>query len=441
VPTVADTERLAGFLTARGHDVAAYSGRLDTSQREHIEDDLRANRLKAVVATSALGMGYDKPDLGFCLHVGSPDSPVAYYQQVGRAGRAIARAEAVLLPAETDERLWQYFATASSPDPGDIETVLGVLKETGEPMSVPNLVSITGVRRGRLEALLKIVAVDGAVERVAKGWHSTGETYSYDNAKWDQIRAVRAAEADLMRSYAGGLGCLMEFLQQALDDPDPGPCGRCSICTEELPAQGRIIDPVGIEAARVYLHGIDVIIEPRKFWPNSLSVARKGRIEGASEGRALTFADSPGWQTAALAVAGPDRPLDDESLNGMIAVLTRWRSSWKARPVAVIPMPSRRHPKLIGDLAARIAEVGKIPLVDALAVEGPRPPDGVASGLRVEAVTAGLSLRQGVTLPSNGPVLLIDDSYRSGWTMTVAAALLKDAGVNDVMPLVVHQLP
>jgi ATP-dependent DNA helicase RecQ len=441
VPTVADTDRLVGFLSSRGHVVAAYSGKLEAPERERIEDDLRANRLKAVVATSALGMGYDKPDLGFCLHVGSPDSPVAYYQQVGRAGRAIERAEAVLLPAETDERLWEFFATASIPDPQNIEKVLGVLADADEPMSVVALESATGVRRGRLESLLKIVAVEGAVERVSGGWIATGEPYVYDQARWAEIHAARAAEADLMRSYAGGRGCLMEFLQRALDDPDPGPCGRCSVCTGEMPAQGLNIDADAIEAARVHLRGADVIIEPRKLWPSGLSDGRKGRIDGASAGRALTFADSPGWRDAARAVAGPDRPLDDDVVRGMVSVLSRWRESWEQRPVGVVPMPSRHHATMVGDLAAKIAEIGKLPLIDALDARGPRPPDDVPSAPRVNALLARLVLRDGAELPGNGPVLLIDDSYRTGWTMTVAAALLREAGAAGVMPLVVHQLP
>ena len=441
VPTVADTDRLVGFLSSRGHVVAAYSGKLEAPERERIEDDLRANRLKAVVATSALGMGYDKPDLGFCLHVGSPDSPVAYYQQVGRAGRAIERAEAVLLPAETDERLWEFFATASIPDPQNIEKVLGVLADADEPMSVVALESATGVRRGRLESLLKIVAVEGAVERVSGGWIATGEPYVYDQAKWADVHAARAAEADLMRSYAGGRGCLMEFLQRALDDPDPGPCGRCSVCTGEMPAQGLNIDADAIEAARVHLRGADVIIEPRKLWPSGLNDGRKGRIHGASAGRALTFADSPGWRDAARAIAGPDRPLDDDVVRGMVSVLSRWRESWEQRPVGVVPMPSRHHATMVGDLAAKIAEIGKLPLIDALEARGPRPPDDVPSAPRVNALLARLVLRDEAELPGNGPVLLIDDSYRTGWTMTVAAALLREAGATGVMPLVVHQLP
>jgi ATP-dependent DNA helicase RecQ len=386
-------------------------------------------------------MGYAKPDLSLCIHVGSPDSPVAYYQQVGRAGRAIERADAILLPAETDERLWQFFATASIPDVGNIEKVLRTLEESGETMSVPTLEGITGVRRGRLEALLKIVAVEGVVERVANGWRSTGTPYVYDEEKWTAIRAARAVEADLMRSYAGGRGCLMEFLQQALDDPDPGACGRCSVCTQELPVQGFDISTESVSAARVYLRGADIVIEPRKLWPKGVADGRGGRITGAGPGRALTYADSPEWREVVGAMSGPDLPLDDEVFGGIVSVLSRWRGQWAERPVAVVPIPSRHHPRMIMDLATRIAEIGKLAVIDALEVTGPRPPDTAASLLKVDTLVTGLHLRPGVVLPIDGPVLLVDDTYRSGWMMTFAAALLREAGVSAVMPLVVHQLP
>ena len=441
VPTVADTDRLAGFLASQGHVVAAYSGALDAAARERIEDDLRANRLQAVVATSALGMGYDKPDLGFCIHVGSPGSPVAYYQQVGRAGRAIDRADAVLLPSESDERLWKFFATASIPDPKQMESVLAVLADRGAPMSVTEIESATGVRRGRVESLVKIAAVDGAVERVSAGWQATGVPYVYDADKWEGIRAAREVEEDLMRSYAGGRGCLMEFLQRALDDPDPGPCGRCSVCTGVLPAQGRDIDLDAVRAARVYLRGADVVIEPRKLWPKGIDGGPSGRIVGALTGRALLYADAPEWSEAAREVAGPDGVLDDEVIEGMVAVLGRWRTQWAQRPVAVVPMPSRRHPGMVADLAQRIAAVGKLPLFDALVAAGTPPPQDVASLPRVRALLDGLRLRDDVVLPGGGPVLLVDDTYRTGWTMTVAASLFRRAGAEGVLPLVVHQLP
>lgn len=439
--TVAETERLAGFLQSCGFEVAAYHGGLDTAVRQGIEDALRANALKAVVATSALGMGYDKPDLAFCIHVGSPASPVAYYQQVGRAGRALDDAVAVLLPAESDEQIWAYFATAGVPDEQRVGKIIGALKQ--RPQTLLELENATTIRRGRLEGLLKILAVDEVVQRDGSAWALTGKPWTYDAERWQALAQVREREAGLMRSFARGAGCLMRFLQEALDDPDPSDCGRCSVCTGQLPGPGARPSAERVEAARVFARGRDVVIEPRKLWPSGgpSARARKGRIVGCNEGRALAFADDPGWAELLLPLfAAPDGPAPAQVLDGVVALLGRWRRSWGARPVAVVPMPSALHPQLIRSVALHVASAGRLPLVEALRLTGPGPDADAASGAKVAALLDTLTLRPDAQVPA-GPLLLIDARYRSGWSMTVAAALLREAGATAVLPLVLHQLP
>ena len=435
--TVAETERLTEFLVSCGFEVAAYHGSLDAPARERIEDALRRNALKAVVATSALGMGYDKPDLAFCIHVGSPASPVAYYQQVGRAGRALEDAVAVLLPAETDEAIWAYFATAGVPDEERVGKILGALAP--RPQTLIELENATAIRRGRLEGLLKILAVDEVVQRAGSAWQLTGKRWTYDAQRWRALAQVREREAGLMRSFARGTGCLMRFLQEALDDPDPSDCGRCSVCTGRLPGPGARPGAERIEAARAFARGQDVVIEPRKLWPSG--GRRKGRIAGCSEGRALAFADDPGWaQVLRPMFANRDAPAPEPVLAGVVEVLGRWRRAWSVRPVAVVPMPSMLHPQLIGSVASHVASLGRLPLVDALLLTGPVPDADAASGAKVATLLDGLALRPDVAIPA-GPLLLIDARYASGWTMTVAAALLREAGASAVLPLVLHRLP
>jgi ATP-dependent DNA helicase RecQ len=433
VLTVAETERVTGFLRAQGLDVAAYSGQ--TQNREELEDRLRDNQVKALVATSALGMGYDKPDLAFCIHLGSPGSPVAYYQQVGRAGRALDDALAVLVPAEADERIWEYFATAGIPDEHQVERILDVLGD--EPKSVPALEAATGMRRGRLESTLKILAVDDAVTRRSGGWVATGQPWYFDEAKWAALRKVRAAEADLMRSFAHGEGCLMQFLQQALDDPDPQPCGRCSVCTGQLPEPGERPSREVVEAAARFFRGQDVVVEPRKIWASGLP-GHKGRIGFLADGRALAFADDPAWTEELGRLWQRDEAASPEVLAAMVDVLKRWSRSWQ-RPVAVVPMPSRSYPRLIASVAQHLAEVGRLPLVDALVVSGPAPTADASSATRATDLLHTMTLRPGVAF--DGPVLLVDDRIRSRWTLTVAGSLLAEAGATSVLPLALHQLP
>ncbi len=432
--TVAETERLAGFLTSQGFNVAAYSGQLDSSERERVEDRLRNNDLKAVVATSALGMGYDKPDLAFCIHVGSPSSPVAYYQQVGRAGRALDQALAVLLPAETDERIWEYFATAGVPDEARVATILAALGDG--PMSVVALESTTGIRRGRLEGLLKILAVDEAVQREGSQWAATGSGWVYDSQRWTALAEVRQREANLMRSFAAGAGCLMRFLQVSLDDPAPEDCGRCSVCTGVLPPPGPSPAAATVQAARVFTRGQDVVIEPRKRWPSG--AGPKGAIVSCVEGRALAFADDPGWASE-LAVLR-NGPADQAVLDGMVDVLRRWRTTWAERPVAVIPMPSAVFGKLNRSVAEHLGTIGKLPVIDALDRSGGTVGPDASSAATVKALFDALSIRHDLVVPG-GAVLLVDAQYRTGWSITVAGAVLRAAGVSSVLPLVIHQLP
>ena len=436
--TVAETVRLTAFLRSEGFDVLAYNGQLDTAERQMVENRLRANQVKAVVATSALGMGYDKPDLAFVIHLGSPASPVGYYQQIGRAGRALEDALAVLLPSAGDEAIWEYFASASIPDPAAAEAVLAHLAAKG-PCTTMALEAATGLRRTRLESLVKILAVDGAVAAEPGGWVRTDKPWHFDSAKYGALLAVRANEADLMRRYATGSGCLMAFLQQALDDPGSGLCGRCSVCTGILPPPGERPSAARAAAVRTFLRGQDVVLQPRKLWPSGMK-ARKGKIGIAiAPGRALAYADDPAWSDALAGVDRFDGPLSGELADGIVALLQRWRDAWPAAPVAVVAVPSRRRAQRVQSLAELVADELAVPVLAVLTQGGPPAPAGVASIARAEALVAGLSVV--APLPRPGPVLLVDDLYRTGWTMTVAGVLLAQAGATAVWPLALQQLP
>jgi ATP-dependent DNA helicase RecQ len=436
VLTVAEAERLTAFLRSCGHAVDAYTGQIDADTRLKVEDRLRHNQVKAVVATSALGMGYDKPDLGFCVHVGSPSTPVAYYQQVGRAGRAVAHAEGVLLPSDADERIWDYFATASIPDPQTADKVLQSLG--GDERSLIEIEADTGVRRGRLEALLKILAVEGVVEKAGSAWRATGVPYVHDSAKWTALAQVRQQEAGIMRQYAHGAGCLMAYLQTALDDPSPAPCGRCSVCTGHVPYPGLMPSQDKLLAARNFLRGVDVDIEPRKRWP--AGVRRKGSIQGFDVGRAVSFADDPGWvaELQALRTAAPgDVPAD--LLAGAVATLGRWAKIWPERPVCVVPLPA---PDMASNrrVAEHIAQKGRLLMLDGFSWTGGPAPQDAASTPVVAHLESAIRWAGDAALPA-GPVLLVATDVRTRWTATVAAALLREQGASQVLLLALHLRP
>lgn len=442
--TVAEVEKLTGFLLERGHNVASYTGQMTAEDRASVEKALRLNELKAVIATSALGMGYDKPDLAFCLHLGSPGSPVDYYQQIGRAGRALDTAVVALLPSSGDERIWEWFATSSVPKEDEAVAVLDAMAEIGSATTVPALEAATGVRRSRVELLLKILAVDDAVERTEDGWVRTSLAWTYDADKYRRLVEARRAEADLMRAYARGTTCLEIVLRRALDDEISAgeTCGRCSVCCGSLPSglTSRPSDD-SLQAARTYLRGLDTIIEPRKMWAAKMS-SRKGKISSdlaVEPGRALAFADDPAWTQVAELVADrtPDGPAPTWLIDALVAVLGRW--NWAQRPSIVVPVPSTRKPLLIESVAQEIARVGRLDFVDALNVTGEPPVADLSPAARARAQETRLSLRD-ITF-SGESILLIDDTLRTGWTATIAGALLRDAGASHVLPLVVHQRP
>ena len=240
-----------------------------------------------------------------------------------------------------------------------------------------------------------------------------------------------------MRRYAHGEGCLMEFLQRALDDPDPGPCGRCSVCDGRLPAPGARPSSELVEAARRFFRGRDVVIEPRKLWVSGLA-GRKGKIAGVAPGRALAFADDPAWGDVLRVLWQRDAPAPPEVLDGLVQVLVRWSASWE-RPVAVVAMPSRRFPLLVDSLAEQWPGSAGCRWSTRWAVSGPPPTAEAASAVRARDLLARTSVRDGVSF--DGPVLLVDDTVRTRWTVTVASALLAEAGASQVMPLAVHLLP
>jgi ATP-dependent DNA helicase RecQ len=443
--TVAAAYETAAFLREQGIEVTAYSGKDDQAQRLAAEDDLLANRVKALVATSALGMGFDKPDLGFVVHLGAPQSPVAYYQQIGRAGRGVERADVVLLPGREDRDIWAYFASLAFPPESQVRTTLATLAEAGRPMSTAALETHVDLSRGRLETMLKVLDVDGAVTRTTGGWASTGQAWSYDGDRYQRVAGERAREQQAMLAYQASDGCRMEFLRRQLDDPEAIPCGRCDNCTGEGWAAD--VPSSGVAAAQDRLARPGVTVEPRKMWPSGmkdLGVDLSGKIPPArlaGPGRALGRLTDVGWGATLrglLAEGAADGPVTPQLTDAIVKVLAAW--DWAARPTSVVTLPSRSRPSLVGSLGQRIAEIGRLSYLGSLEYVTPDGPGPRRhnSAQRLATVWRALTIPDelgAAVAASEGPVLLVDDQIDTGWTMTVAAALLRDAGAAAVLPL------
>ena len=442
VLTIADGERVAAFLRRHGIEAEAYSGATDNDDRVRLEQALLANELKVLVATSALGMGFDKPDLGFVIHYQSPGSPIAYYQQVGRAGRALDHAPAVLLCGVEDREIQDYFIETAFPPREQAERIVGLLAATGEPMSLNELMAAVNVRRGRLESMLKVLEVEGAVGRERGGYMRTPSNWQYPAERVEHITALRRHEQEAMRRYARYDGCLMEFLRRELDDPGAAPCGRCMWCT----GAPLVVEPPQTlrAAAREHLRGSDLYVEPRKQWPSGLAAfgLPKGRIaedERPLVGRALAVVGDGGWERLVAAGRGEVERFADELVTASASLIhDRWRPD--PTPTWVTCVPSMTHPDLVPDFATRLAEALGLPFHEVVRKVAENQPQTAMqnSAQQVRNVWDAFEVRAGGTAAAvpDGPVVLVDDLAGSKWTLTVVARALRQAGSGPVHPFV-----
>ena len=440
--TVDQAETTTRWLRSRGHNVATYNGSVPPEERIALEAALRANELKALVATSALGMGFDKGDLAFCVHLGLPPSPVAYYQQIGRAGRAIETAEVIALPRPTeDAAVWRWFESVSLPSQ---DICLAALEQLDpiSPTSIASLESSVNLGRSRLSTLLNILEVDGAVQRTGSGWTRTDASWEYNHDLAQSLRELRRAESAQMLDWAGLDRCRLRYLREALDDPEAEDCGRCDRCTSH--SWQHEPDPTTVANAQDLLRGGDLIIEPRKQWPSGLG-APKGRIapgRQSAPGRALARLGDGGWNPIVdrLIRDSMEPELSDDLTRAIAGVLKRW--NWDERPTWICPMPSRRRSALILAVATALGTLGKLPIFEALsqsATDGPETyqADQANSAHQASSVWSRLHVNSSALPPPDifaGPVLLIDDEIDSRWTMTVASFRLAEAGAGQVLP-------
>ncbi|MEA2454324.1 MAG: ATP-dependent helicase RecQ [Thermoleophilaceae bacterium] len=434
--TKRDAEQVAAFLTANDIPALAYSGEQDTEQRIATEERLLRNEIKAVVATSALGMGYDKADLTFVVHFQAPGSVVSYYQQVGRAGRGVDHADVILLRGGEDRRIQDFFIEQAFPAYERVRAVRDELASAGkEGRTTRDLMSVVNLGQGRIESMLKILDVEGAVSRAGNRWQAVPDSdWSYDSTRYEQVTALRRAEQKAMAAYGTDGRCLMRVLQEELDDPDPQDCGRCSVCTE--PRFAEPPDPALVERAQRHLRSRPLELEARKMAPDAATGAMRKIPDDArvEPGWALARVGDGGWWPAVERGLLAGR-LDDEIAVALADLLRA------ARPPAawITTVPSARLGGLLPDLAERIAAELGIAYVDLLARTGDRPPQReMANAFQQATNVRGAFAVTGTPPPGVG--VLLDDRRLSGWTIAMVGGQLRKAGAEAVVPLALATL-
>ncbi len=423
--TVADCDRVAGWLTREGIDAAAYSGESDPELRNRLEDRLLNNELKVLVATSALGMGYDKPDLAFVIHYQSPGSPIAYYQQVGRAGRALSEAHGILLSGHEDRDIQDYFIRTAFPPAEIANAIVALLEDRGDWVRIADVESEVNIRRGRLTSMLKILEVEGVVTRDRTKYRRTALAWSYPTERIENVTRQRRAEQQVMADYLASETCLMELLGRALDDPTATACGRCSRCTGSgLPVA---LDRDRVGRAQEYLRSQPLRIEPRKMRAAGGRIPTELQLE---PGRALSYWGDGGWG----GVVRDDRVAGEFS-DDLVAATVRLVRNWgpEPRPRWVTNVPSARAAGALTSFAQRVADGLRVPY--RASVERTRasePQSKMENSAQQHQNVSGAFVAAGPV--ASGPVLLVDDIADSRWTLTEVGGVLRAAGVDAVIP-------
>ena len=432
--TVRDAVQVAEWLQSRGLDVASYTSETG-EDRPELELALLENRIKALVATPALGMGFDKPDLAFVIHYQTPGSVVAYYQQVGRAGRALNAAYGVLLSGEEETDITDYFIESAFPTRAEVRSVLEAFEAAPLGLSVPELMGVVNLSRGRIEKTIDLLSLESPAPIVKQGpkWQLT--TVDLSEEFWqraERLTNLRHDEQHQMQQYVRLESGHMEFLIRALDgDPD-------TIRPPALPLLPTHADPALVRDAVAFLRRTSLPIEPRKQWqpggmpPYTLS-GRIGADLQTEPGKALCIWGDAAWGGLVRQGKYGDRCFSDELVEACVRLVREWNPL--PAPGWVTNIPSLRLPELVTDFAQRLATALNLPFDPVLEKTDNRPEQKAMANSTQQARNIDGSLAISATALRSSPVLLVDDMVDSRWTLTVAAWLLRSHGSGEVFPL------
>ena len=446
--TIQDARRVAEWLQSAGINARPYHSEVGAEARVEAERQLLSNEVKALAATVALGMGFDKPDLGFVIHFQRPGSVVAYYQQVGRAGRAVDSAFGVLLSGTEDDEIQDYFISSAFPPLKVMLDVLKVLETAGETR-LDQIGAELNYSRGAIEKALKLLEVDGAVRHVRSAYVRTANRWAADTQRFEEVTRHRRSELQQIKSYVEHEGCLMAFLAKALDDPHAGPCGKCMNCIGNRTR--RQPPPELVLKAIEFLRGDELVLEPRVRWPApalvdlhanmgpAVASTKSGQLKSVipvemllQPGRALCLWGDAGWGGEVARGKYETGCFSDALVSAAVQLI---KEKWKPKPALawVAAVPSNRRVKLMQSFAQRLAAQLRLPFCDILrkAREAPPQKEMENSVQQLRNVIGVFTIAGEVP---RGPVLLVDDVIDSGWTLCYLGAMLRAHGSGPVFP-------
>ena len=439
-----DAEEVAAWLIEQGVTARAYFSDVTSDEfensdayRQHLEDQLLRNQIKVLVATTALGMGYDKPDLGFVVHYQAPGSIVAYYQQVGRAGRAIDYAVGILMSGREDNAIHEYFRQSAFPSESWVEQILDVLEDS-DGLTIRQLEKAVNLRHGQLEQALKFLSVENPAPVIKNDslWQRTPVPYHMDHERIRHLTGQRTIEWQEMQGYLEADGCLMQFLAMALDDENPQPCGRCASCLGRPVVEPFFGRAQAVSAAR-FLRQSEIDLKCKRQVPGDAFIEYDLGGNLAQELRAETGRILSRWGDAGWGQIVADDKHRGHFRDGLVqAVAEMVQDRWQPDPPPewVTCVPSRTHRTLVPDFAQRLATALRLPFLPIVTKTRHNEPQKTQQNRFHQCRNLDGAFQIDGSVPQ-GAVLLLDDIVDSGWTMTVIAALLRQAGSGPVWPV------
>ncbi len=439
--TQQDAENITEWLNQNNILSRAYHAGVEN--REELEQQLLNNQIKVLVATVALGMGFDKPDLGFVIHYQRPSSVVHYYQQVGRAGRAVDEAFGILLCGEEDDRIADYFIKSAFPPQQHIREILEALNNSSSGLSITEMQRVINLSKGQIEKTIKFLNTESPspITKIDKKWSSTAtaNNYQIDQQYIDSITNIRRAEQAQMQSYMSHTNCLMNFLQRSLDDPSPSVCGKCKNCKPELLLNESFNQDLANNAS-IFLRRSYKAIEPRKQWPASnmfevseLAGYKITENQRPQIGRSLSLWRDAGWGSLVAQGKYETNHFSDELVSACVEMLQVWNPN--PAPQWVTCIPSLKRPNLVPDFAQRLADALDLPFIACIEKINDNPEQKSMENAFQKAKNLDGAFNINEDLLNTQPCLLVDDVIDSGWTFTVASALLINKGCSTVYPM------
>lgn len=430
--TQRDCDYLAEFLKKNKISAAAYYSRdgEDGEKLNHeIEEKFRTNRLKVIVATIKLGMGYDKGDIAFVIHYQMPSNIVSYYQQIGRAGRNINKAYIFLMYGKEDEEILNYFINTAFPTEQETKRLIDYIGDH-DGIKIGQIVSAMNIRKSRIDKALAFLINDGFIRKDKGTYYITPKKFVYDRDHYDTITTIRKSEMEQMKHLAQTKECYSKYIVSCLDDKTAKECGHCSNCLgkEIIPSA---VSEKCIHIAEEYVNKLIIPIEPRKRWASS-SVTRATKIEHINQtGFCISkYGDAGYGELVKQGKYSKEKRFSDELVGKSAEMLMPLIQENKIRHICCVP--SLRS-DLVKDFTLRLASSLKLEFVDALEkTEARQQKDMENSAHQCANAYTSFWVKDDVRIPKN--ILLIDDVVDSKWTFTVCGYRLMEAGAEKVYP-------